>query len=682
MTASPELVLAPGAISRQNALSVRITNVLSASYSDLEIKDAIAILDKRSYRNTAESRRNLRLDVQEEVIRRNAEILHDFKGVADELRRVDTCLNRLTATCNAMRAQISAANKVTAPVLDEAVTLFSQKKDVETKQHILTAFQKHFSLSEEEVLSLTSTSEPINSDFFLALAKVKQIHADSQLLLSSSNDRLGLSILESSSKTLNTALQKLFRWTQREFKTLDLENPRIGAAIRKALRALAERPQLFSNSLDNFASAREETLSDSFHAALTGQGDSIVGKPIEFQAHDPIRYISDMLAWAHSATVSEREALEVLFIGEGEELAKGIKEGIDNDPWSRKDEREISEVFDGRKALNELVSRNTAGVARQLRQRSEQVIQSQEEAIIAYRITNLLGFYKLTFERLLGTDADILTTLAAIEAAAHRQFRDTMADQVVLMQPELSTPPAALSPPEFLTDALQTLKLLLKSFDTSLAATDSSDKSIESLLTTALDPFLNGCATLYSMLPLPGQSILALNCLLAIRSTLSPFPSTTSRLESLDPLLHQHATALTEYQYTSLVTSSGIAPLISLCSTITLPLMGQSSVPSLLRDRQAIAVLARKLDEFLPSALSDAMDGLAGLGSARLAREVTEEAAERFCDEFETVETVVLAVDALATDSVNGLQEEYHEEHARLRDVFPRTTQEIRVLLS
>jgi hypothetical protein len=35
-------------------------------------------------------------------------------------------------------------------------------------------------------------------------------------------------------------------------------------------------------------------------------------RPIEVYAHDPIRYIGDMLAWIHQAACSERETLDQL----------------------------------------------------------------------------------------------------------------------------------------------------------------------------------------------------------------------------------------------------------------------------------------------------------------------------------------------------------------------------------
>jgi hypothetical protein len=66
-----------------NALSSRITSVLSASYADLEIRGALETIDERKIQNTAETRRQIRLDVQREVIECNGEIVKDFGQVAE-----------------------------------------------------------------------------------------------------------------------------------------------------------------------------------------------------------------------------------------------------------------------------------------------------------------------------------------------------------------------------------------------------------------------------------------------------------------------------------------------------------------------------------------------------------------------------------------------------------------------
>jgi conserved oligomeric Golgi complex subunit 6 len=76
----------PGTGPRTSALASRITSVLSTSYADLEIRDALEILDARHIPNTAETRRQLRTDVQREVIQCNGEVVKDFGAVA-EVRR-------------------------------------------------------------------------------------------------------------------------------------------------------------------------------------------------------------------------------------------------------------------------------------------------------------------------------------------------------------------------------------------------------------------------------------------------------------------------------------------------------------------------------------------------------------------------------------------------------------------
>lgn len=74
----------PGpSLPKSNALQGRIASVLAASYADLEIRDSLQTLDTRHIRNTAETRRNLRLEVQQELIECNGDIVQDFGRVAE-----------------------------------------------------------------------------------------------------------------------------------------------------------------------------------------------------------------------------------------------------------------------------------------------------------------------------------------------------------------------------------------------------------------------------------------------------------------------------------------------------------------------------------------------------------------------------------------------------------------------
>ena len=68
---------------RSNALSNKVSSILSASYVDSEIRDALKTLDGKKIVNSAETRRGLRLDVQKDVIDRNGSIIKDFGHVAE-----------------------------------------------------------------------------------------------------------------------------------------------------------------------------------------------------------------------------------------------------------------------------------------------------------------------------------------------------------------------------------------------------------------------------------------------------------------------------------------------------------------------------------------------------------------------------------------------------------------------
>ncbi|KUJ14798.1 oligomeric complex COG6 [Mollisia scopiformis] len=666
---------------RSNPLATKVTSVLSASYADSDIRDALNLLDIRGTQNHSETRRQIRLDVQKEVIESNGDIIREFGHVAEQLKRIGATIASLNQGCEEMKRHISAAHQETTPVLQEASELLKQKDQVEAKQQLLKAFDAHFIMSEDDIAILTSTAEPVNDRFFSLLARAKRIQNDCEILLGTENQRLGLEIMEQTSKNLNGAFQKLYRWIQREFKSLNLENPQISSSIRRALRVLAERPSLFQNCLDFFAEAREHILSDAFYTALTGT--SVTGaedtsiKPIELVAHDPLRYVGDMLAWTHSATVSEREALEVLFISDGDEIAKGIQAGRDSEPWNRiSEDEDDTNSFDGLKALNELVDRDVAGVARVLRQRIGQVVQSHEETIMAYKIANLLNFYRVTFSKLLGDDSALLDSLSTLEESALRQFRVLMRDHIAGLQADAQAIPPDLSPPDFLQDGLKQLTAIMKTYDTSLTSLDSREADFQPILAEAFDPFLKACESISKTLPDPRRAIFAINCLLAAKSTLSSFDFTQQRTSDMQASIEEHATSLITDQYTFFRANSGLQPLIQALEPLSDSKEDLLSIHNLpVFQAAALTQASQTLDDFLPSALMDAMENLKFLQSSKLAREITEEAAEKFCDDFERVEERLIAADDL-------MEEEGGESTELLRTMFPRTSGEIRVLLS
>ena len=68
---------------RSKVLSGKITSVLSVSYADTEIRDALRALESTNVYNTPDVRRRLHLEVQKEVIGCNDDIINQFGTVAE-----------------------------------------------------------------------------------------------------------------------------------------------------------------------------------------------------------------------------------------------------------------------------------------------------------------------------------------------------------------------------------------------------------------------------------------------------------------------------------------------------------------------------------------------------------------------------------------------------------------------
>ncbi|KAL8797432.1 MAG: hypothetical protein Q9195_000248 [Heterodermia aff. obscurata] len=670
---------------RGKVLSGKITNVLSVSYADTEIRDALRALESTNVYNSPDIRRRLHLEVQKEVIDCNGEIIDQFATVAERLRRVGHTISRLNICCDSMHQQLIAAHRENAPILEETSMLLTQRQESETKKQLLEAFNQHFIMSEDELRVLTANPDIVDDSFFETLARVKRIHKDCQVLLGTENQRLGLELMEQSSRNLNSAYQKLYWWVQREFKLLDFENPQVSSTIRRALKALAERPTLFESCLDFFAEARQHALVDTFYSALTGSDNNSDGdgatKPIEYHSHDPLRYVGDMLAWTHAASVSEQEALENLAMVDGDDISRGIRKGTASEPWSGID----SEVFDGRKALKGLVGRNLTSVVQVLRQRVEQVIHNQEDPVLTYKFVNLLYFYRVTFTKLLGSEMILLENLGALEEFAFNHFQTLMMENVRFVQADNGRTPPDFRPPGFLIESLDHLKMLIKSFDASLTPIPSREKDFERVMGIALDPFLDVCRKISQGCEEPFYSTFLINCLQATQATLSGHDFLQQKVVQLEDDIRSYTTHLIEFQHSFFLHNSGLYPMIASLAPLS---EKQADIVQSLRtlpifQPAALRVASQTIDDFLPSALMDAEENLKYLHNRQMASNITAEAAEKFCEDFEFIEGQLAAFDQ--SDAIAKSDQEdpgSNKATEPLRQVFPRTSGEIRVLLS
>jgi hypothetical protein len=187
-----------------------------------------------------------------------------------------------------------------------------------------------------------------------------------------------------------------------------------------------------------------------------------------------------------------------------------------------------------------------------------------------------------------------------------------------------------------------------------------------------------------SSLTPPGQQILAINSLLATKSVLSPFRTHTSTaILDIDAQIANNTESLTEYTHASLLAASGIKPLVDTILSISVESIAElRAAPEMQPEK--VRESGAQLDAWLPAALVEAAEEVDGLDNVRIAREVVEGAAQRFVLEFEGVEERIVVIDEVQRKEWERQQEgeDEDEERLSLRDLFPRTSAEIKVLLS
>ncbi|KIW69026.1 hypothetical protein PV04_04930 [Phialophora macrospora] len=702
-------------------LNTKLSSVLSSSYADHEIRDTLRLLDARGVHNDEYTRRHLKASAQKEVIDCDARIVADFGQVAAQLRRVGGMITTLNATCAAMRTHVLAAKRETAPTLEEAGMLLKRKQDTEAKEQLLRAFRSHFLVSDDEMAVLTSMSaaDGVDERFFRALARVKALHKDCSLLLGytstdstdgatstapglddEGSSRLGVELLDSTTRTLDASFKKLYAWIQSQFRTLDIEDPHISGGIRRGLRVLSERPTLFQKCLDFFAESRQKTLSEGFQDALTGGTGGVgSGKAIEFSTHEPLRYVGDMLAWVHSASVSEKEALEGLFVGDEQELARGLSEGRVSEPWARfsrrrqdssasegEESEEEEEVFDGRKALSELISRNLSLVCQTLQSRIGITVRASGDAVLMFKVFNLLDFYRGIFAKLLGDDSTLTKLVQQLQASTLSQFEEAMKEETSTAVASMDAEPTQdLTPPVFLATALSQFSEICRARGPQMTETE-----LERLYTAVLGGIISACAESATQISDMRKScIYKINYMTALKATLAivsghataaQVPLQKSALE-IQALRDQ----LVEYVSTTFLDYSGVADLMQ-------EIDGRRANPSQERRKWLVENLdesAQRLDEFLSSALMDVQEALKALLDRTLATNVVAEAVERFCTEFDELEGLLETVDMETTETEGDRENDAELDRANingpvgsLRELYPRTGVEVRALLS
>ena len=134
-------------------------------------------------------------------------------------------------------------------------------------------------------------------------------------------------------------------------------------------------------------------------------------RPIELHAHDPQRYVGDMLAFLHQATPTEKENINALLKHCEPVLIKD--NSAKEETFKTKEKSEICE---------ESLASITEGACRPLRSRVEQILLSEHGSLILYQLTNLIRFYCDTISQAIPKSSELISMLEDLDQLAYTQF--------------------------------------------------------------------------------------------------------------------------------------------------------------------------------------------------------------------------------------------------------------------
>ncbi|KAK8496862.1 hypothetical protein V6N13_122671 [Hibiscus sabdariffa] len=470
--------LAPG-------LSRKLNKVLECRTDTPQVLASLNTLSTFYTENTPQARRNLRSTIEKRSLDINLDFLRASQAAQLALDRVEDEVNSLADCCDKIAKALSSCSASTGDIVNTTERLKQELQVTTQKQQTVSYFLRDYQLSPQEISALRD--EELNENFFKALSHVQEIHANCKLLLRTHHQRAGLELMDMMAMYQEGAYERLCRWVQAECRKLgDTDNPEVNELMKTAVRCLKERPVLFKYCAEEVANMRHNALFRRFISALTRGGPGGMPRPIEVHAHDPLRYVGDMLGWLHQALASEREL--VLALLDPDAL---IETGSAANPFLSKN---VENDFGNIEAdLTFVLDRIFEGVCRPFKVRVEQVLQSQPSLIISYKLSNTLEFYSYTISDLLGRETSLCNTLWALKDAAQKTFFEILKSrgEKLLRYPPLVA--VDLSPAPAVREGVSVLLEIIDTYNSMMVPASGKKPAFDPVISALLDPIIQMC---------------------------------------------------------------------------------------------------------------------------------------------------------------------------------------------
>ena len=333
-------------------------------------------------------------------------------------------------------------------------------------------------------------------------------------------------------------------------------------------------PVYYEHCMAEMCQCHRLALIQRFMAALSrGEGGQ---RPIDLRAHDPTRYVQDILAWTtHQAKMEADTLTQLLHLIDAQQQrltlhtphhlsltatpsaashaiaplgmgggAAAVPAGGAASTSAVAAASPSPSSSSSASGVPPLLSAVFEGLSRVLRTRVEQAVQSVSSAETAFRMWDVTQTHAAAISPLFPPSSTFTASILALVDSARSHLFDVLRAQGEKLQLHPPQPPLDLSPPAVLSEGLSQLTAILSIAASSASASASASPTappieLAPVLAAELDPLLSSISAAAASLPTDSQAVYAINCLDQAVRTLKKYEGARGRTEVLHIQLEQ-----------------------------------------------------------------------------------------------------------------------------------------------
>lgn len=625
----PETAAAPE--SRSSALSKRLSRALNTSLTDSQIRDYFTLLETKVAEiepltdpgaSGSAARKNLRGDVEADLIRSHTLILHEYARIAKNLESVGLKINSLDSVLSEVNSLLAKDSQLSESVSAELTKLTEAKLALDIKNALLTNFRNTFALNEYEQFVLTQGD--INDDFFAALSRAEEINEKCLLLLALDNPHLGQQIMTQTSGLINKAMDKVLLFCNRSITNLYLMNNKSRTeTLHLCLRYLKGKHMRFGAVIDTYVESRVSAVLEDFANQTDAQkGDQGRGpRKVYLTSHDPARFVSDILAYVHSVVVNETEIVNGLF--------------------------DVTPDF--QETTHSVVNRVLTALTKQLKLTVEQVLLQEQKVLQIYQIFCHLDLYRMMFAKLSHAEPLLDCLDALLKSSTDRItniIQNKLATTKSLNQAQMDLS-SDLQPPEWIIDFYSEVLPMIDAMSSKTVlnlSKEEHDKFVEMVVDEPISIFYNHLSGVAKSMGKKDVLVFKQNFLDLVLSKILPLPLLSDKAVELNRQMASNTEQLTKMQLDWLLHETGLYDYYNVVNMIcpleeVYDVFDEGMYEQITENKLFTAELLGKADEkiqvVLPNALLETQQALMRVNLPVVVADISRDSLEQFVRFYE-----------------------------------------------